>query len=266
MKNRLLTYLLLCLTLTACDMLGYHPYDCRIDGERNLTLKNIEKIESKEYGDTLRFAVISDTQRWYDDLNDAVTAINKHKEVSFLINCGDLSDFGATDEFMWQRDIMQRLRMPFVCLIGNHDMVGTGEDAYKEIFGDLNFTFKAGKTLFVCLNTNALEEKNKDEAPDFDFLQDALEANKEDVERTIVAIHAQPGSEQFNNNAKEKFHEFIKKFPGLHCGLSGHGHSLRDEQLFNDGMHYIMCPCIHKREYLIFTVTKESYSYEVCKF
>lgn len=248
--------------LSGCDMLGYHPYDCKIEGETGLTLKNIERIEAKEYGDTLRFAVISDTQRWYDDLNDAVRAINSHSEISFVINCGDLSDFGATDEFMWQRDIMQRLKMPYICIIGNHDMIGTGESAYKEIFGSLNFTFKAGRTLFVCLNTNALEEKYMDEAPDFKFLQDALDMHRDDVDNTFVVIHAQPGSEQFNNNVKEQFHSFIQKFPGLQCCLSGHGHTYRDEALFNDSIHYIMCPCIHKREFFIFTAANGNYSYE----
>ena len=48
-------------------MIEYHPYDCDVSGETNLTVKNIEKIESLQQSDTLRFALISDTQRWYDD-------------------------------------------------------------------------------------------------------------------------------------------------------------------------------------------------------
>ena len=32
-----------------------------------------------------------------------------------------MSDFGVTDEFLWQRDIMNKLRVPYVALIGNHD-------------------------------------------------------------------------------------------------------------------------------------------------
>lgn len=266
MKNALLYILLSALLLCSCDMFSYHPYDCKIDGPVHLTDKNIERIESQTYGDTLRFAVISDTQRWYDDLNDCVKAINKEKGISFVINCGDLSDFGATDEFIWQRDIMQRLKYPFICLIGNHDMLGTGEETYRHIFGNLNFSFTAGKNLFVCLNTNALEEEHMDDVPDFGFLQSTIYNCPDSIERTFIAVHAQPGSEQFNNDAQYRFHDLIQKFPGIQCCLSGHGHKMEDKALFGDSIRYIMCPNIHKREYLLFTVTKEGFSYEVSRF
>ena len=37
-----------------------------------------------------------------------------------------MSDFGLTKEFLWQRDIMNGLHVPYVALIGNHDCLGTG--------------------------------------------------------------------------------------------------------------------------------------------
>ena len=98
-------------------MLEYHPYDCNISGAHGLTEKNVEAIELSEYSDTLKFAMITDTQRWYDDTYDAVKAINRRNDISFVIHCGDISDFGATKEFVWQRDILQKLRYPYVCII-----------------------------------------------------------------------------------------------------------------------------------------------------
>lgn len=254
------------LLLASCDMMEYHPYDCNISGETRLTEKNITKIEASEYPDTLKFAIITDTQRWYDDTHDAVKAINRRNDISFVIHCGDISDFGATREFMWQRDILQKLQIPYVCIIGNHDFLGTGRHAYKRIFGEMNFAFTAGETRFVCLNTNALEEEDMDNTPDFTFIDKELANIGPGIRQTIVALHAQPFSEQFNNNIVHEFHEKIKEFPNLLCVLSGHGHSLRDNVLFGDSIHYIMSPCIHKRAYLIFTVTDGKYSYETETF
>ena len=251
---------------TSCDMIEYHPYDCDVSGETNLTVKNIEKIESLQQSDTLRFALISDTQRWYDDTYDAVKALKRRNDISFVVHCGDISDFGATKEFMWQRDILQKLRYPYICVIGNHDFLGTGEYVYKRIFGALNFAFTISGTRFICLNTNALEAEEMDNTPDLEFLDKELSNIGEDISQTIIVIHAQPFSEQFNNAVADKFNDKIKEFPNLLCVLSGHGHSYSDRELFGDGTHYIMCPCIHERTYLVFTVTKGNYSYEIHKY
>ena len=63
------------LLLGGCDMIEYHPYDLDIDGETDVNRRNIERIETATYGkEEIRFAVISDTQRWYDETEDAVEA------------------------------------------------------------------------------------------------------------------------------------------------------------------------------------------------
>ena len=44
---------------------------------------------------------------------DFVGEINKRDDIDFVIHGGDMSDFGVTDEFLWQRDIMNKLRVPY---------------------------------------------------------------------------------------------------------------------------------------------------------
>lgn len=254
------------LILSSCNMIEYHPYDCNITGANNLTNINIEKIEQLSYSDTLRFALISDTQRWYNDTYDLVKALNCRNDISFVVHCGDLTDFGATNEFVWMRDILQKLHHPYVCLIGNHDFLGTGLNAYNHIYGDLNFSFTAGETRFLCVNTNALEYDDNDLIPDMQFLDNELEKITTKIKNTIVAIHAEPFSEQFNNKKTHIFHKKINEFPNLLCVLTGHGHSFHDKELFEDGTHYIMCPCVHEREYIIFTIVNGKQSYEICEF
>lgn len=149
---------LCCLLVSGCDLIDYHPYDVDIKGERDINAKNIQKIEAKCLGkSTIRFIAMGDSQRWYDETVDFVNAVNKRDDIDFVVHGGDFSDFGLTDEFLWQRDIMNKLKVPYVGLIGNHDCLGTGEDAFRQIFGDTNFSFIAGGVKFVCLNTNAME-------------------------------------------------------------------------------------------------------------
>ena len=139
-------------------MIEYHPYDLDIDGETDVNRRNIERIETATYGkEEIRFAVISDTQRWYDETEDAVETLNLRDDLDFVLHTGDMSDFGLKLEFEKQRDILSGLKVPFVCLLGNHDCLATGLDVFRKIFGTEDFAFTAGNVRFLCLNTNALE-------------------------------------------------------------------------------------------------------------
>lgn len=179
--------------LTACDMIEYHPYDLNVRGEKNVNSKNIALIEGKMKGKTeFSFAVISDTQRWYDETNDAVAKINSIGKVDFVVHCGDLSDFGAKLEFEQQRDILNKLNVPYVCLLGNHDCLATGQKVFSTIFGEENYAFTAGNVRFICLNTNALEYDYSHMIPDFAFIEDEIDNVPDDVTKTIIAMHAPP--------------------------------------------------------------------------
>ena len=68
-------------------MIEYHPYDLDIDGETGINDKNIQEIEqSLQTKETISFAVISDTQRWYDETEDAVENINARNDIDFVIH------------------------------------------------------------------------------------------------------------------------------------------------------------------------------------
>ncbi|MCD8386970.1 MAG: metallophosphoesterase [Bacteroidales bacterium] len=262
----LLTGALCC---SGCDMLESHPYDVKITGERGLTAKNVALIEDQMAGrDQMRFAMISDTQGWYDETEDVVKALNARGDLDFVVHGGDLSDYGATREFLWQRDILNNLEMPWVTVIGNHDCLGTGEDVYLSVFGELNYAFSAGDTRFLCLNTNALEYDYSKPVPDFDFIENEIK-NAEDngVKRTIVLMHVRPGELVFNNNVQKVFQLYIKMMPGLQFCLYGHEHQLLVSDLFDDGLLYYQCPNIAKRIYLLFTLNADgTYDYEAVDF
>ena len=251
------------LFLTGCEVIEYHPYDTRISGETDLNRRNMERIEAECLGrDTIRFAVISDTQRWYDETAEAVEALNERDDIDFVLHAGDMADFGMRAEFERMRDILNRLRVPYVAIIGNHDCLATGEDLFEEIFGDFNFAFTAGNVRMVCLNTNALEFGRDKPVPDFGFLETAITEFPSEAEKSVVAMHAKPFSEQFDNNVARGFEYAVSRMPSLQFCINGHNHTYTVDEPFGDGVLYYQCDNIAKRSYLLFTLDDEGYECE----
>lgn len=255
----------LAMSLSSCELIDVHPYDGKIDGDVNINGTNIAKIEScLADRDTIRFAVISDTQRWYDETEDEVASINAHDDIDFVIHCGDMTDFGVTKEFEWQRDILQKLRMPYVALLGNHDCIGSGKEVYRKMFGRENFSFVAGPTRFVCLDTNALEYDFSNPVPDLNFIRSF--ARDTTVSNTIPVMHVRPFDDEFNDNVADAFNYYIHNLVNPLFCINGHKHATGVEDLFADGLLYYQITCAKYRQYYVFTVTKDSYECEIVDY
>lgn len=267
-KNYLLQLFIILSLCSACDMFDSHPYDGKIDGDTGMNAKNIIRIEQATAGKTtLKFVMMGDSQRFYDETEEFVQKINERDDIDFVIHGGDLTDFGATEEFMWQRDIMNGLKVPYVALLGNHDCLGNGQEVFNTVFGEENFSFMAGNIKFVCLNTNALEFDYSKPVPDFSFLEQELNDQPAKQEKTIFAMHVRPYSEQFNNNVAWVFEDVIKRFPNLQFCLNAHDHQIQVDDLFNDGVMYYGSANMAKKSYLVFTVTPDNnYTYEVVEY
>jgi 3',5'-cyclic AMP phosphodiesterase CpdA len=248
-------------------MIDYHPYDVRISGDREINAKNILRIEAEcKNKDTIRVVYTGDTQGWMDETRDMVSSINNRGNIDFVVHGGDVSDFGLTQEFEWQRDILNKLSVPYVVIIGNHDCVGTGKQAFRDIFGTFNFSFIAGRVKFVCLNTNAIEYDYTEPVPDFDFMEQETKTDSDRFDRTIISMHTRPYSDQFNNNVAKAFEYYVKMFPGVLFCTVAHDHSISVNDIYNDGITYYGSDCAKDRNYLLFTITPNGYEYEVVYF
>lgn len=89
---------------------------------------------------------------------------------------------------MWQRDILNKLKVPYVVLLGNHDCLGDGEDVFKKVYSEPNFSFWASNIKFVCINTNALEFDYSNPVPDFNYIESQLDTIPSADEKTIFAM------------------------------------------------------------------------------
>lgn len=253
--------LLFFLCFTSCQLTDYHPYDGRVDTDTQINCYGIQLItEQCQKKDTIRFAMMGDTQRWYDETESFVNHINCSSNVDFVIHGGDISDFGLKKEFQWVHKIMKKLTVPYVALIGNHDVIGNGYQVYDKMYGADNFSFIVAGVKFLCLNTNAIEYDYSHPVPDFDFI--TTELKEDSFDRTVAIMHAPPGSEQFNNNVKTIFQQHLNKFPNLLFCAHAHGHSTSVDEPFDDGIIYYQCSCVKKRSYLKFTIYPEGYTYE----
>ncbi len=252
---------------SGCDMIEYHPYDLRIDGETHINATNIERIRKATQGKKeIKFIVISDTQRWYDETEDAVSFINQMEDIDFVLHTGDISDFGMKLEFVKQRDILNRLRVPYVSIIGNHDCLGTGPDVFHTIFGEDDFSFDAGDVHFICLNTNALEFDHSHEVPNLTFVGEDFKNLSSNSKKTVLAMHAGPFSDQFNGGVCYVLHKAMKQFPGFQFAVYGHGHHTSVDEFFKDGIIYYECTCAKNRGILRFTINDEGYNYEALEY
>ncbi|HIS34627.1 MAG TPA: metallophosphoesterase [Candidatus Avirikenella pullistercoris] len=260
----LLNILIFCF---GCELIDIHPYDVHVTGDTNINTNNVKRIEklcSKK--NIFSFAVIGDTQRNYDETEEFVKQINQRNDIDFVIHAGDISDFGITHEFIWMRDILNKLSMPYVALIGNHDCLGNGQESYNTIFGAENFAFSVGNTRIICLNTNALEFDYSHPVPDFTFIENELEHLDPNIEKTIFVMHVKPYDEQFNNNIAKAFQYTITSFPNVQFCVHAHNHRIEINDVFNDGILYYGSGCIKERNYLVFTITPEQYYYDVVYF
>lgn len=263
MKWRLLL-LTVAFSLTACEgVFQVHPYDVHLDGERNINDKNKAKIETAfAQKDTLRVAFVSDTHLWHSGARDGVADINGRQDIDFVVHCGDLTDTGTAKEYKWARSIFDDLRVPYVALIGNHDFLGTGDQAYSYMYGDMDFSFIASRVKFVCLNTNATEYDYMAAVPNFDFMENEIVSDSSRFDRTVIVMHSPPYCEQFNNNVCKAFRRYLDFFPGLMCCVYGHNHNDDVEEIYGDGLIFYGIDCAEHRNYRIMTITPDGYEME----
>lgn len=270
MRKRLrLIRLALCssLVLLLSSCFESHPYDVNIEGDKDINARQMAVIESQcANKETFRVAFISDNHLWLNDLRDEVEDLNRREDIDFVVHCGDLTDTATEEEFEWSRDILLGLHYPFVVLIGNHDFLGTGNQTYSKMYGEMNFSFIAGRVKFVCLNTNATEYDYLAAVPNFDYMEAQMTERKEMFDRTIVVMHAPPFGDQFNNNVNKAFRRYLDLFPGLMFCVNGHDHGDKVSAPYDDDLIFYGIDCATHRNYRIFTIKPDGYEVEQIYF
>ena len=258
-------FLLLALGLQACDEFEYSPYEIRLDDEdKNINQRNIARIEALNVSpnDTLRFILSADVQGFYDENEAMVQNINQRHDIDFLLLGGDLTDFGLTKEFKLIHEDFKTLDIPYVAVIGNHDAVNNGQQAFKAMYGAYNISFAVGSSKFILLNTNSIEFDKQ--APDLDWLEKELAAAS-GYENIFVVSHIPPENYEFGEENAARYGELLSQY-NVTFSLHGHNHSFKYNFPFDGTVPYVQTGPSKDREYLVFTVIGDKVSFERVNF
>ena len=242
--------------LAGCDLLEFSPNDHRVPEEfTNLTEKNLARLAARPLpaGDTLRFVFTGDSQQFYDEAEALVASVNQQPGVAFLVVAGDISDFGLAREMRWVDEKLRRLTVPYVTVIGNHDLVGNGREAYQHIYGALNYSFVYGDTKFTLLDTNGREYNFNGSAPNMGWLKPQL-TNLDGARRQVVISHVPPTNDDFDPALRMPYVQALRDAPQLVFAMNGHNHGYSIGQPYNDGVTYVNSDAFSERHYMVVTV------------
>lgn len=254
-----LVCLLFVATCSCAQLTDYSPYDAKIS-HHNINIENITRLTDQVLStDTLRFAVISDTHTNYSDLKDAVRFINTLENVAFTVISGDITDWGLAAEFKDYYQLISKLNMPFITLIGNHDYLSNGELIYTRMFGPTSFYFDLGDYRMVVFDNVVWEKGNKE--PDFNWLQKTLQDTADRTNITFMHIH--PWDPQLDNGYADHIGQIIESQP-VAISFFGHGHGYKYE-IKND-RQYLLVPTVQRRVMAKVTLVDQQASFEMLHF
>ena len=246
--------------LGSCELLEFSPNAHNGPKEQSdLTAKNLARMAANPLraGDTLRFVFTGDSQRFYDHAEKLVESVNQQSGLAFMVVAGDISDFGLAREMRWVDDCLSKLDIPYLTVIGNHDQVGNGREAYQHIFGPLNYSFVYGDTKFILIDTNSREYNFNGRIPDIGWLQQQT-SNLEGAKRQVVLCHVPPLDSDFDPNLAEPYARTLAAAPKLTFALNGHTHRFEVAEPFNDGVTYISSFSFEKNQYVILTAWNDA--------
>ncbi len=128
------------------------------------------------------FAVVGDLHIGGQNTSrlDRILSDAKTEGDAFVILLGDIIDKGEEEDFKKVRDSIDQSGLPVFPAIGNHDVFGNGWEFYEKYLGPSRYSFIAGNSRFIVLDTAdaTVGEEQKE------WLESELS-----VKRSVTATH-----------------------------------------------------------------------------
>ena len=238
------------IVLQSCSKFELSPYQTHPVAAlpTELNARNISLIHAntRTSDDTLNFIYTSDPHGSYREMHDLVNKVNAMKDIDFVVICGDLTEFGTIREYQWLYDELMRFRVPYVCAIGNHDLVSHEGDLYTSVFGAKNFSFVTDSCKFIFHDTNSREYGFNSLVPDMGWLEREI---RDTMARWMIGVsHVSPFDEDFDRNLETAYKDLFASDERLILSLHGHVHQTTDAFRYNDHVRYMTASSIAKRE------------------
>lgn len=158
-------------------------------------------------------------------------------------------------------DRLNKLKMPYIGVIGNHDMLANGREAYRQMFGQENFSFTYAGTKIVCLNTCSNERGFDGTIPDMPWLTKEL-ADTLSYESAFVVSHMPPFDAGFDKRMEQSYAQLMSSSQKIRLSLHGHKHAASRTSPYDDGFEYLVVGSMNKRAYYIISVGEKGYHIE----
>jgi Icc-related predicted phosphoesterase len=249
--SALILHMLLSIFLISCDKFEFSPYQTENRKRpEELNLRNLQKLKVNESSadDTVTILFSGDSQRFYSSLDALTARANTLSNVDFFVLAGDISDFALLQEFLWVYDRLQKLKMPYFCVVGNHDLTANGSEIYTEMFGPKNFSFSFKDYKFLFHDTNGREYNFNGTAPDIEWLSEQVS----DSAKWYVGVsHVPPYDVDFDKALETPYRNLFANTPGFILSLHGHQHNGGDIYYYDNNVRYITSYAVDKSECLL---------------
>lgn len=257
---KLSTFLLpVIIIAVSCNKFEYSPNQSfDRDSPTDLNAKNLARLNQNNNpsNDTVRFILTGDTQRSYDQARALIAVANNNcPKLDFVLLNGDISDFGLRQEMEWVTTIYEDLKVPYITVIGNHDLVANGLNAYKHMFGELNFSFVYKNVKFICHDDNSREYRFNGKVPDLDWLSTQLQTDN-NVTAIVGVAHIPPTSVDFDANLKDAYEGLLNSNPKVVASLHSHENTNKVRFADSGNVPFITSNAVTNREFLYVEIAK----------
>ncbi|MBM7714993.1 LPXTG-motif cell wall-anchored protein [Bacillus thermophilus] len=206
--------------------------------------------ENAAADDPFRFLLFADTQA-YDQAGFSLwtklyeSALEKFPDAKFAVHGGDIVEEGNKlaqwNDFLTASEGLVR-KVPFMSVMGNHDVYGDGENTYKTLFpypkngpkGKENFvySFDYGNVRFIMLNS---EFGIKDMEEQQEWIKEEI-ANSDKL-WNIAVFHRPPYKSNPKRGTDATIETFAPVLEGLNVDLvlTGHDHAYMRSYPMKDG-------------------------------
>ncbi|AHM59805.1 WD40-like repeat protein [Flammeovirgaceae bacterium 311] len=183
--------------------------------------------QQNQAGDTLKFAVVTDTHIGKKGNDTGLAAIvediNQNPDIDFVLHAGDVSDFGTAGELGEAKRLMEGLTKPYYIVPGNHDTgwSDSGGLTYNVHWQDQKFLADIGGVRFIGVSTGPYGRMSRGYVP-LDQMRwlDSLVAVTPSDQRVVFLTHYPLDAGMSN------YYELIEKLRKLNTVaiFVGHGH------------------------------------------
>jgi outer membrane protein assembly factor BamB/predicted phosphodiesterase len=191
---------------------------------------------------SFRFVFLSDTHvgstTGEEDLRAAVRDINAMTNLSFVVLSGDVTEYGALEQFKLAHEILSGIKIPCYVVPGNHDTKWSesGATDFPRIFGNEHFNFEFGGMRFIGIHQGPLMKMGDGfwSPQDVRWLTETLR-NLPDKNQPLVFVTHYPIDDGIANWFEVL--DLLKRY-NTQVVLCGHGH--RNKALEFEGMPGVM--------------------------